>query len=323
LLGSKDHKKTNKEIFFLILKMNYINQEIRRIKELILLTEQGFVTQPESTRVDTSQIQKQLNSAPLLNDKYSCVNTNTNKEISESVSIAINLEKINPVFVKYGLGILGRESNFGDLGSWKGPSRYLAKAAPEYIMNKIRESNSTIKNIFDWGAKTVFGKQNWVPSMGIAQMTPNIAKKYGINLEDLMTITGSLIAASSFLSDTYFDLKNYDQSKPSLIIRDGKLITPEYSTGNGRLDAAIVSYNSGTGPYTKKYCKTNNPNLLGPCDKAGQTYQPHPKDNPQLILNVTNQEVKNYLPNLKTGNLSSLGYLKEVTERSKSYGCVS
>lgn len=288
--------------------MNKVNEEINRINRLIFLNEQGY-------------------SAQALKDKYSCTNTSKNPELSKAVSMAVDEEGLNPKIVKYGLGILGRESDFGDLGRFilgnYVPSRYAIKAAPEYIMNKIRASNDTIKDIFDWGASKIFDKDNWVPSMGIAQMTPDVAEKYGINLEQLMTVSGSLIAASHYLTDLYKQLSNYDENQPSQILRNGKLVTPEYSTGNARLDAAIVSYNSGTGNYTIKYCKTDNPNLMAPCSEAGKDYKPAPNTNPDLVVKVTNEEVKNYLPNLKTGKLSSTGYLKEVTDRAKEWGCVS
>lgn len=299
--------------------MSRLQENIDRINDIMFLNEQGYTAQPDSTRVSIPHIPDR---SEILKDKYSCTNTNKNPELSNAVSIAIDEEGLNPKIVKYGLGILGRESDFGDLGDYI-PSRYAVKAGPEYIMNKIRASNDTIKDIFDWGASTVFQKDNWVPSMGIAQMTPDVAEKYGINLEQLMTVSGSLIAASHYLKDLYNELSNYDENKPSQVLRNGKLVTPEYSTGNGRLDAAIVSYNTGTKPYTKKYCKTDNPNLMAPCSEAGKEYKPSPNTNPDLVLKVTNEEIKNYLPNLKTGNLSSTGYLKEVTDRAKNWECIS
>lgn len=298
--------------------MNKLQENINRINYLIKLNEQSYTTQPDSTRV----------SIPIpytresLKDKYSCANDSKNPELSKAIFIAINEEGLNPKIVKYALGILGRESDFGDLGKYI-PSRYAVKAAPEYIMNKIRSSNDTIRGIFDWGASTVFQKNNWVPSMGIAQMTPVVAEKYGINLEQLMTVSGSLIAASHYLKDLYNELSNYDENKPSQVIRNGKLVTPEYSTGNGRLDAAIVSYNTGAKKYTKKYCKTDNPNLMAPCSEAGKEYKPSPNDEPDLVLKVTNEEIKNYLPNLKNGYLLSTGYLKEVTDRAKKWNCIN
>lgn len=54
--------------------------------------------------------------------------------------------------------------------------KYGVKAAPEYVMNKMSEIVPGFKGLLQWGAKQVFDKENWVPSMGIAQMTPDIAK---------------------------------------------------------------------------------------------------------------------------------------------------
>jgi hypothetical protein len=56
--------------------------------------------------------------------------------------------------------------------------KYGLKAAPEYVMNKMSEVIPGFKDLLQWGAKKFNDKDNWVPSMGIAQMTPDIAKKY-------------------------------------------------------------------------------------------------------------------------------------------------
>jgi hypothetical protein len=75
----------------------------------------------------------------------------------------------------------------------------------------------------------------------------------------LMSVSGSLLAASKYLIDLYKKLApNFDTSQGSKIIYNKQLIDNPSSTGNAALDAAIMSYNSGPAKFTKKYCKTNN-----------------------------------------------------------------
>ena len=111
-------------------------------------------------------IPKQTPVKPLVK-KFTC----TTNELSAAAQYAIS-HGINPFYVRYAMGILGRESDFGKI-----MGKYGLKAAPEYYMNKMSETIPGFKGLLQWGAKKVFNKNNWVPSMGVAQMTPDIAKK--------------------------------------------------------------------------------------------------------------------------------------------------
>jgi hypothetical protein len=219
---------------------------------------------------------------------------------------------------------LGRESDFGEV-----MGKYGVKAAPEYVMNKMSETIPGFKDILQWGAKKFFHKDNWVPSMGISQMTPDIAKKYNVNLEQLMSLSGSLYATSQYLIELYNRTKSfYDTNQPSIIIYNNKLITNPSSTGNSALDAAIMSYNLGLSKFRIKYCKTNNPRYLAPCDNPKGIYQPYPNDNPNLKLTIDrNTVIKNYIPTFKTKTsnnqyISNTGYLKEVNGYAKKLNCI-
>jgi len=222
-------------------------------------------------------------------------------------------------------------------------NKYTIKAAPEYLMNKLSDTIPGFSEVLKYGAKKVFNKDNWVPSMGIAQMTPDIAKKYGVDLEELMSLSGSLLAVTKHLINLYEELTPYYDSKsPSKIINQGQLIDNPSSSNNSVMDAAIMSYNLGSSRFKKKYCKTNNPEFMAPCDSINGVYQPFPKDKPDLVLKVDkNQVIKNYIPNIKTDTttvtqkainlvsdeptiqyISSLGYLKEVVNTAKSLSCI-
>jgi len=251
--------------------------------------------------------------------KFQCL---TN-ELSAAAQYTLS-HNVDSFFVKYALGIIGRESDFGKI-----MGKYGIKAAPEYIMNKISEIIPGFKDILQWGVKKTTGKSNWVPSMGVAQMTPDIAKKYNVNLEDLMSVSGSLLAVSKHLIDLYNETKKfYDTNQSSKIIYNGKLIDNPSSSGNAALDAAIMSYNLGSAKFRKQYCKTNNPEFMAPCNSPNGIYQPYPKDNPNLKLKVdTNSVIKNYTPTIKTKTgenqfISNTGYLKEVVGYANKFGCV-
>ena len=231
---------------------------------------------------------------------------------------------VDNFYIKYALGILGRESDFGEV-----MGKYGVKAAPEYIMNKMSEVIPGFKDLLQWGAKKITGKSNWVPSMGIAQMTPDVAKKYGVDLEDLMSVSGSLYAVSRYLIDLYKQLSSYyDTNKPSKIIYNKQLIDNPSSSGNAALDAAIMSYNLGPSKFTKTYCKTNSPEFMAPCNSPNGIFQPYPNDKPNFKLTVDkNQVIRNYTPTIKTDTgkgqyISNTGYLKEVVGYANKFSCV-
>jgi hypothetical protein len=267
--------------------------------------------------------------------KFQC----TTDELSASAQYVIS-HGVDPFFVRYSLGILGRESDFG-----KVIGTYGVKAAPEYVMNKMSEVVPGFKDLLQWGAKEVFGKENWVPSMGVAQMTPNIAKKYNVNLEELMSVSGSLLAVSKHLKDLYNETsKFYDTNQPSKILYNGKLIDNPSSSGNAALDSAIMSYNLGPAKFKKQYCTTNSTEYMAPCNSQNGEYLPFPEDKPNFKVKVnSNSVIKNYIPNIKTDTtgmvdkslnkyvrdtptnvkyISSLGYLKEVVGYAKNFGCI-
>jgi hypothetical protein len=296
-------------------------KKVIKLKEsdLIRIVKRVLEEQPDN-KFDTpynKELMKNANKP--LPQKYKCLTS----ELSHSVEYAIS-EGIEPFWAKYALGILGRESDFGNV-----MGKFGIKAVPEYTMNKFSEIIPGFKEALQWGAKKFFNKSNWVPSMGVAQMTPDIAKKYNVNLEQLMSVSGSLVAASKYLKKLYSETeKYYDSNQPSKIIYNKQLIDNPSSSGNAALDAAIMSYNLGSSKFKKQYCKTNNVEYMAPCNSPNGQYQPFPKDNPKLILKVDkSQVVKNYVPTIKTKTgdnkyISNTGYLKEVVGYSKKFGCI-
>lgn len=197
-------------------------------------------------------------------------------------------------FLKAVLGIIGRESDFGE--------------------SKRFKFTSPLKSL--WAA---LGGQT---SVGYAQIKPETAEKYGIKMEDLELASGSVDAAYKIIQDNYnLALKNGYTTQPSVNLKDG--------TGNSALDLAIAAYNLGASKITK-YCETSDPNIKKPCSKAGQTIveQKMGQQTPPKVKSivVTNRHVPNYLPNFKTKrwdgvSISSHGYISEVAKRMKGYTC--
>lgn len=290
--------------------------------------------QPDNPLNPDGAITKYKNELKKLRSKYKCVEP----EISLAIHSALS-QGVDKWLVRYGVGILHRESDYGK------SIKYYGKSNVEYGMNKLSEMFPWFKEIIQDGAKTVFDKDNWVPSMGVAQMTPDIAKKYGLNLEDLMSISGSLTAVTKHLSDLYKQmLKYYESGSSSMIINKGKLIVNPSSSGNAALDAAITSYNLGPNRFTKQYCRTNSSKLMAPCDSPNGIYRPYAKSRPDFKLKVDPKKVvKNYIPKISTDttgtinkvlnkyvrdtpsgvqSINSLGYIKEVVSVANKIDCL-
>ena len=212
----------------------------------------------------------------------------------------------NKLFLKACLGIIGRESDFGE------SNRY-----------KFRNPLKTLYNALGGNA-----------SIGLAQVKPETAKQYGLDSDDLSMASGSLDITYRLLQDNYNKaLKVGYTTEPSVNLKNG--------TGNAALDMAISGHNLG-GEKITKYCKTSNPKINKPCSLAGKTIKERDgsielamnrKNQQQLrdsgtSITVTNQYVQNYIPNFKTERwdgveITSHGYISEVAKRIKDYTCIT
>jgi hypothetical protein len=229
----------------------------------------------------------------------------------------------NPTMAKVVLGIIGRESNFGKYWgtesgpkwiSWMFPTKYAVKTPFEYILNSspwlLKQAKKIMSSEVD----------NWQPSMGLSQMTPDVAAKYGIPYEELLEATGAMSATFAYIMENYQKAMKYnDTNKPSVVasFSDKSDATSrntdfKYSTGNAALDLAIASYNAGPTKVIKQWCMPKKDAgvdgfLRVPCssEKANK-----------------DEFVRNYLPNFKQDELTTHGYVKEVSQRMKGYSCI-
>jgi hypothetical protein len=236
--------------------------------------------------------------APKAIPSLSCIPLAFQSAVSELIK-----QKYNKVYLKIALGIIGRESDFGE------SNRYKLTAPLKYLWGLV-------------GGGT---------SVGYGQVKPETAKQYGLSVDDLTTAIGSLKAIYNILANNYATaVKNGYTTEPSSNFTQG--------TGNAALDISIAGYNLGVSKITK-YCKTNDPNIKKPCNLAGKTiteqipnygmqhYAKSKSENQnKKKITVTNQVAPNYLPNFKTKRLdgvsiSSHGYVQEVASRYKKYTC--
>ena len=203
-------------------------------------------------------------------------------------------------FIKVALGIIGRESDFGQ------GVRYFAKEFLRFIGDILSKTNKYEK--LGYKIKGELGSQ------GVAQMKKETAKKFNV---DPNTVEGALVGAYRYILSNYklAKSKGYDPGRPSSNYNKG--------TGDGALDIAIMGYNQGE-KYIHQYCETTDPNKKNDCKNAGKTIKL--KYGP--TVKVTNKVVKNYLPYYKSKNkkhmtvlLTSWGYVNEVANNIKKYNC--
>lgn len=230
------------------------------------------------------------------------------------------------------MGIQGRETKFGTAKS------YYASEIPEVGMSLftntvtdffrdnfgvedvIKTVTSTIDDIDPTGTFPTKTGQRLDTSIGSTQIVfgknfgkkghlQNFGKKIGIdNPLDLTNAWKSVLGAMAILRDVYRDagVMGYDESKSG--VNDS--INNLQSTGNARLDIAIMAYNTGAGRIFQKgmgYCGTGDKKEV--CKSKDQE-----------------DRVQNYLPNYitktKKGSITSIGYVEEVSKYIKNFSWV-
>ena len=203
------------------------------------------------------------------------------------------------LLLKATLGIIGRESDFG------GGESMMSKKWWSY---KLKSQVKNLKSLFDDIPELAVSTGGLIgdpTSLGLAQITPQTAKQYGINPNDLNDVSTAVNGAYKILLSNYnLAIKNgYSTNKPSSNFTNG--------TGNAALDLAIAGHNLGESKMTK-YCETSNPKIKKFCSLAGKV---------EDGVTVYNKPVANYLPNYGT-KLTTHNYVTEVAKRMKSFSCV-
>ena len=248
--------------------LNYIIQKILKEQSVIGGPNMGMTNKPQSLPT------------PKPVQSLSCVPLAFQVAISELIK-----QNYNKVFLKVSLGIIGRESDFGESNryKWTEPLKYL------------------------WGL--VGGGT----SVGYGQVKPETAKDYGLTLDDLTTAIGSLKVIYNILSKNYQTaIKVGYTTEPSSNFTQG--------TGNSALDISIAGYNLGVSKITK-YCKTSDPKINKPCRMAGKTITELSKTF-TVTNQVVPNYLPNFKTKRWDGvSISSQGYVQEVSSRYKKYTC--
>jgi hypothetical protein len=132
-------------------------------------------------------------------------------------------------------------------------------------------------------------------SQGYAQIQPDTAKKYGIDMESLYSFEGSLDAVYKMFSTNYQKAKQYYKGNTVTIFENGKLKQIPAFTEDAAFHIAIAAHNAGEG-IINQWCETNMRGVANLCSvKQRQVYD----DNPKSIA-VTNpsKKIPNYFPNI-------------------------
>lgn len=262
--------------------------------------------------------------------KYSCVPQNMRffclwvEDHQSELMKKMGVDKPTLIFLtKASLGIIGRETTFGagtefldDATEWLKKTGF----GLQYIPDIFQGTYNTYRKIK--------GQQPASQSLGAAQFTPETWKEYNLDqlvgpYEKSLDVVGSGLGAMFRLITDYRKALNngagtgpsQNPISPSL---KGKTIN---GTGNNAWDLSIVAHNMGPALLTS-WCETNSPELAAPCSLS--TFKPFPDTKKDYVLTVKrDKKIPNYFPNKRSGQLTSIGYLEEVSNYIKKFSCIN
>jgi hypothetical protein len=132
-------------------------------------------------------------------------------------------------------------------------------------------------------------------SQGYAQIRPSTAKQYGIDMNSLYTLGGSLDAIYKMLSKNYQTAKKYYSGPTVTIYRNNKLTKVPAIGGDAALHMTIAAHNAGSG-ILSNWCETNLPGIANKCS---DTQRVPDKSKPKMIaITKKNKKIDNYFPNI-------------------------
>ena len=132
-------------------------------------------------------------------------------------------------------------------------------------------------------------------SQGYAQIQPETAKSYGINMKSLYTFEGSLDAVYKILLSNYEKAKKYYNGATVTIYQNKVLKQVPAIGGDAALHLAVAAHNAGSG-IINQWCETNIPGLANLCSiKDRKPYDDKPN---YIAVTNTNKKIPNYFPNI-------------------------
>ena len=291
-----------------------------------IVSEQVVPTAPDDYTGDSDSSDTKIDQYELgkLTKYLTCL---PNDEIAGAVFTAVKqknkLKKLSGIssdelfftILKYAVGILGRETDYG-LGSLQDKGALVLRNIPggDFVMDSF-------ESIYGQGL-----------SLGPAQFTIGAWKKYGLDkkvgdFDNIGNLFMSLIGAFYRIATDYqLAIKRGLGDTASInpiAVKQGKIKSID-GTGNISMDLAIIAHNMGQ-EKIKKYCKTSDARYNAPCDSKNGKYKPF-KDKPAIDV-YTDKWVPGYFPNLGfkkgEGTLTSIGYLEEVVKRANGITCLT
>jgi hypothetical protein len=228
-------------------------------------------------------------------------------------------EKTLLIMAKASMGIIGRETTFGEGTDFKDEAvEFLTSVGLGFIPQSAQSGWNKLRSMR--------GKSPQQMSLGPAQFTRDTWNSYGLDKkigsydESFNAISQGLGTIHRINDDYKLALKTGTGTGPSvnpIAVKQGKIKSLN-GTGNNALDLAIVSHNMAG--LINKWCQTSDPNYAGPCNQ--KVYQPFKDSKPEIKINVyTDKQIVNYFPNKKSGNLTSIGYLEEVANYINKFNC--
>jgi hypothetical protein len=184
------------------------------------------------------------------------------------ISWAKKNKNYNPILLKTAISTIFRES----------------KAESAMLFLSPKEVLGMLHNIFGGDR-----------SQGYAQIKPTTAKEYGIDMNSLYTLLGSLDAIYKMLSKNYQTAKKYYLGPTVTIYKDNKLTKTPSIGGNAALHMAIASHNVGTG-ILGNWCETNLPNIANKCSVNLRV--PNDSKPKEIATTNKNKKIDNYYPNI-------------------------
>jgi hypothetical protein len=182
----------------------------------------------------------------------------------------------------------------------------ILKAAVTLIFRESKGSSAYInlnyKEILGY-FHNLFGGDH---SQGYAQIQPSVAKQYGVDVNSLYTVIGSLKAAYTMLSKNYNYAKKFYSGPQVTIFDNGNLVKKPAIDGDAALHLAVAAHNGGLG-LIGKWCETNVKNIANKCDVTSRK----PYDN--YIVATTNKSkvIPNYFPNKGDGPSTTHTYMPQ------------
>jgi hypothetical protein len=132
-------------------------------------------------------------------------------------------------------------------------------------------------------------------SQGYAQIQPDTARSYGIDMKSLYSFEGSLDAVYKILSSNYEKAKKYYNGATVSVYENKVLKQVPAIGGDAALHLAVAAHNAGSG-IINQWCETNIPGLANLCSiKQRQPYTDKPN---YIAVTNTNKKIPNYFPNI-------------------------